>query len=248
MPGGAAVVTTTIPSLAERARSVLTAASSASVVTSDAQYEVGDLFEDGDPFSPSPSPTSGDLVLRLGMRHPLTQAVLSADDGELTAVVELTQLAAVPARERVRARLALGGWLTLEPVELSVRLDVAEVVLEDDEGAWEVDVDEYRAARPDCLARVENEHLLHLRSHHPDAVTLLARLAGNRALQGAVRVLPVALDRYGLVLRVERIRGHVDVRLPFPAPVQRSEDLADSMRCLLALAAQRPPCAALRTT
>ena len=129
-----------------------------------------------------------------------------------------------------------------------MRLEVAEVVLEDDEGAWEIDADEYRAARPDCLARVENEHLLHLGSHHPDAVTLLARLAGNRALQGAVRVLPVALDRYGLVLRVERIRGYVDVRLPFPAAVQRSEDLADSMRCLLALAAQRPPCAALRTT
>jgi hypothetical protein len=245
MSGGAAVVTTTIPSLAERARSVLAAASSATVVTSDAQYEVGDLFEDVDP---PPTPTSGDLVLRLGTRHPLTQAVLSADDGDLTAVVELTQLAAVPARERVRARLALGGWLTIEPVDLSVRLDVAEVVLEDDEGAWEVDVDDYRAASPDCLARVESEHLLHLGSHHPDAVTLLARLAGNRALQGAVRVLPVALDRYGLVLRVERIRGYLDVRLPFPAPVRRSQDVADAMRCLLALAAQRPPCMPLRTT
>ena len=205
-------------------------------MTGDAQYEVGDLFEDG----------GGDVVLRLGTRHPLTQVVPAAGDGDLAAVVELTQLAAVPARERVRARLSLGGWLTLEPVDLSLRLDVAEVVLEDDEGAWEVDVDGYRGARPDCLARAESEHLLHLGSHHPDAVTLLARLAGNHALQGAVRVLPVALDRYGLVLRVERIRGHLDVRLPFPAPVRRSGDVADAMRCLLALAAQRPPCAALR--
>lgn len=228
-------VTTTTPSLAERARSVLAAATSATVVTDDAHYEVGDLFEGRD----------GGLVLRLGTRHPLTQAVMSADGGDLTAIVELTQLAALPARNRVRARLSLGGWLAPGPAERSLRLDVAEVVLEDDDGAWEVDLDEYRTATPDCLARLESDHLLHLDAHHADAVTLLARLAGGRALQGAVRVLPLALDRYGMVLRVERIRGHLDVRLPFPAVVRTSEELAASMRCLLALAARQPPCAAL---
>jgi hypothetical protein len=231
-------VTSTRPSLAERARSVLAASTSATVVTTDAQYEVTALGEAG----------AGDVVLRLRARHPLTQAVLSAAPGDLTAVAELTQLAAVPARERVRTRLTLGGWLTHDPSDLSLRLDVAEVVVEDDGGAWEVDVDDYRATAPDCLARLESEHLLHLGSHHPDAVTLLARLAGSRALQGAVRVLPLALDRYGLVLRIERVRGHLDVRLPFPSAVRRADDVGDAMRCLLALAARRPPCGQPRTT
>jgi hypothetical protein len=230
------VPATTRPSLAERARSVLVTSSSATVVTADAQYEVTDLVDAG-----------GDLVLRLGSRHPLTQAVL-AEDGDLTALVELTQLIAVPARDRVRSRLTLGGWLSADPLDLSLRLDVAEVVLEDADGAWEIDADEYRDARADCLARVESEHLLHLASHHPDAVTLLARLAGSRALQDAVRVLPLALDRYGLVLRVERLRGYVDVRLPFPLPVTRPDDVADAMRCLLTLAASHPPCSRLHTS
>jgi hypothetical protein len=231
------VPATTSPSLAERARGVLVSSSSATVVTAEAQYEVGDVVDAG-----------GDLVLRLGSRHPLTQAVLSEPGGDLTAVVELTQLVAVPARDRVRARLTLGGWLTADPLDLSLRLDVAEVVLEDSDGAWELDADEYRDARPDCLARVENEHLLHLGAHHPDAITLLARLAGSRALQDAVRVLPLSLDRYGLVLRIERLRGYADVRLPFPSPVRRVDDVADAMRCLLTLAARRPPCGRLRTT
>ena len=107
-------------------------------------------------------------------------------------------------------------------------------------------LDEYRAARPDCLARVESGHLMHLGAHHPDAVALLARLAGDAALQGAVRVLALALDRYGLVLRVERVRGFLDVRLPFPEPVRRPDDVAGAMRCLLALATRRPPCRTLR--
>lgn len=238
--------TTHTPSLAEQARSVLVASTSATVLTGGAEYEVGDLWPDDD----------GNVVLRLGTRHPLTQAVLGAmwgsvggleaPDGDLAAVVELTRLAAVPARDRVRQRLSLGGWLAVDPADGSLQLAVAEVVVEDAHGAWEVCPDEYLTARPDCLARVESEHLMHLGSHHPDAVTLLARLAGDDALQGAVRVLPLALDRYGLVLRVERVRGFLDVRLPFPAPVRRPEDVAEAMRCLLALAARRPPCGVLR--
>jgi hypothetical protein len=184
----------------------------------------------------------------------LTQAALSADGGDLTAVVELTQLSAVRARDRVRSRLSLGGWLAAEPLcgpdadGVRLRLDVVEVVLEDVDGAWEVEVEDYRAAAPDCLVHVESEHLLHLADQHPDAVTLLARLAGRGALQDAVRVLPLALDRYGLVLRIERVRGHVDVRLPFPAPASRAEDVSDAMRRLLTLAAQHPPCGRLRTS
>jgi hypothetical protein len=224
------------PSLAERARSVLAACSSATVLTAGAEHEVTDLFPDG----------TGDVLLRLGSRHPLTQEVLADPDGEVTAVAELTQLAAVPARDRVRTRLSLGGWLRAEPLDTSLRLRVVEVVVEDADGAWEVGADEYRAARPDCLARLESEHLLHLGSRHPDAVTLLARLVGNGALQGAVRVLPLGLDRYGLVLRVERIRGFLDVRLPFASPVRRAEDVGEAMRRLLALAARQPPCGALR--
>jgi len=231
------VPVTTSLSLAERARGVLVTSTSATVVTAGGQYEIDDVVD-----------TGGDLVMRLGSRHPLTQAVLAEADGDLTAVVELTQLVAVPARDRVRSRLTLGGWLSADPLDLSLRLDVAEVVIEDADGAWEIDADDYRAARPDCLARIENEHLLHLGAQHPDAVTLLARLAGSRALQDAVRVLPLALDRFGLVLRIERLRGHVDVRLPFVGPVNRADDVAEAMRVLLALAARRPPCARLRTT
>jgi hypothetical protein len=50
-------------------------------------------------------------------------------------------------------------------------------------------------------------------------MSALSRLLDATALQAAVRVRPLRLDRLGLVLRVERLRGHTDLRLPFTRPV-----------------------------
>ncbi len=47
---------------------------------------------------------------------------------------------------------------------------------------------------------------------------LLLRLVRPRPDRDMVRALPVALDRYGITLRLEHPTGHQDARLPFPPP------------------------------
>ena len=51
-----------------------------------------------------------------------------------------------------------------------------------------------------------------------------------------MRVQPLAVDRHGLTLRIERARAHGDVRLPFHAPPTTSRQLTERMHVLLAQA------------
>jgi hypothetical protein len=64
----------------------------------------------------------------------------------------------------------------------------------------------------------------------------LSRLVGRERLQGAVRVRPLAVDRHGLTLRVERVRGHGDVRLTFHRPADDVAQMSERMHVLLAQA------------
>ncbi len=56
------------------------------------------------------------------------------------------------------------------------------------------------------------------------------------SLHGAVRVRPLAVDRHGLTLRIERVRDHGDVRLPFHAPADEIAQLTERVHVLLAQA------------
>ncbi|WP_329185725.1 DUF2470 domain-containing protein [Actinacidiphila glaucinigra] len=62
---------------------------------------------------------------------------------------------------------------------------------------------------------------------HPAAVR------GPRRGRGARRVLPVAVDRYGITLRVEYGNGHTDARLPFPSRLEGADQAGNQIQALL---------------
>lgn len=213
------------PSAAERARSVLAAAWSCAV-TADSCHEelVGahTVTEDGR------------VLLDVPEDSALVTAAICAPRGEPSAVLELADVAPVPVRKRIRARLWLSGWFTPEEGKLAFR--ATRVVLRQPSGAVVVDLDEFAAAAPDPLATAEARLLTHLADCHPDAVERLTRLVDSDSLHGAVRVQPLAVDRHGLTLRIERARAHGDVRLPFHRPADDVGQLTERMHILLAQA------------
>ncbi|MDG6110232.1 DUF2470 domain-containing protein [Dactylosporangium aurantiacum] len=103
-------------------------------------------------------------------------------------------------------------------------------------GEVEVEADVFAAARPDPLATHEADLLCHLTDAHPEAVERLCRLVAPHHLHGVHRVVPVRMDRFGVVLRLEFAGRHRDVQLPFSAPLRTAADAAPRMHELLARA------------
>ncbi|MET7442144.1 DUF2470 domain-containing protein [Streptomyces sp. NPDC004082] len=213
------------PSAAERARSVLATAWSCAVTAEGGREEfVGahTVAEDGR------------VLLHVPDDSTLVAAAICAPRGEPSAVLEFADVAPVPVRDRIRARLWLAGWFALDEGHLAFQPSRA--VLREASGSVVVDLDDLAAARPDPLATAEAKLLTHLADAHPDAVERLTRLVEPDSLHGAVRVRPLAVDRHGLTLRIERARGNGDVRLPFHAPADDLGRLTERMHVLLAQA------------
>lgn len=222
---------TAAPAAAERARSVLAAAWSCAVTAEGGREEfVGahTVAEDGR------------VLLHVPEDSALVAAAICAPRGEPSAVLEFADVAPVAMRSRIRGRLWMAGWFASEERHLAFR--PTRVVLRQPSGAVVVDLDEYAAAAPDPLATAEFQLLTHLAEAHPDAVERLTRLVDPGSLQGAVRVQPLAVDRHGLTLRIERARGNGDVRLTFHKPADDLAQLTERMHILLAQAgaARRP--------
>ncbi|MFI5675176.1 DUF2470 domain-containing protein [Streptomyces cellulosae] len=210
------------PSVAERARSVLAAAWSCAVTAEGGREElVGahTVTEDGR------------VLLQVPEDSTLLAAVLCAPRGEPSVVLEFADVAPVPVRRRIRARLWLAGRLV--PKDGRLAFEASRVVLRQESGESAVDLDEFAAAAPDPLATAEARLLTHLADRHADAVERLTRLVDSDSLQGAVRVRPLAVDRHGLTLRIERARAHGDVRLAFHAPADDVGRLTERMHVLL---------------
>ncbi|MEV0174248.1 DUF2470 domain-containing protein [Streptomyces sp. NPDC050803] len=216
---------TAAPAAAERARSVLAAAWSCAVTAEGGREEfVGahSVAEDGR------------VLLDVPEDSALVTAAICAPRGEPTAVLEFADVAPVPVRNRIRARLWLAGWFAAEEGRLAFQ--PTRVVLRRPDGAVVVDLDEFAAAEPDPLTLAEARLLTHLADCHSDAVERLTRLVEPDSLHGAVRVQPLAVDRHGLTLRIERARAHGDVRLPFHRPADDVAQLTERMHVLLAQA------------
>ncbi|MGW2772550.1 DUF2470 domain-containing protein [Streptomyces olivaceoviridis] len=216
---------TAAPGAAEQARSVLAAAWSCAVTADGVREEyVGahTVTEDG--------------AVRLAVPDDsaLFGAVLCAPRQEPSALLEFADVAPVPVRHRIRARLFLSGWFAPSGGALLFR--PTRVVLRRPAGAVVVDLDEFTAARPDPLAGAEARLLTHLADAHPDAVERLTRLVRPESLHAATRVAPLAVDRHGLTLRIERTRAHGDVRLPFHTPADDVAQLTERVHALLAQA------------
>ncbi|MFI1505331.1 DUF2470 domain-containing protein [Streptomyces sp. NPDC020597] len=214
------------PAAAERARSVLAASWSCTVTADGGREElVGAHTVDDD----------GRVTLRAPEDGALRTAAICAPRGEPSALLEFADVAPVPVRGRIRARLWLAGWFA--PDGDALAFHATRVVLKESAGAVVVGLAEFAAAAPDPLAAAEAHLLTHLADAHPDAVERLTRLVHSDSLHGAVRVQPLAVDRHGLTLRIERARAHGDVRLPFHAPADDVSQLTERMHVLLTQAA-----------
>ncbi|RRR45362.1 DUF2470 domain-containing protein [Mycolicibacter terrae] len=105
-------------------------------------------------------------------------------------------------------------------------------VLADATGAEAVAVEDLLAARPDPFCGIEAHWLHHLDSAHPELVARLATTKLPPQLRRG-RPRPLAVDRYGMWLRVEAPDGDHDVRLSFPRPVTDVLSLNRAVRALM---------------
>lgn len=211
------------PTDAERVRSILTAAHSLTLLTDGRSTEVRHL-DGADPMGRlhiHPAEPGGEFEHRPAIR------------------LEFTDVAPTPVRDRVRARVTVLGRL-LTPFDdegaESTCMEFGRAMLETSDGITFVGLDELDAARPDPLAPYEAGMLTHLLDDHAELLTLLLRLVRPLPTGTVRRALPVALDRYGITLRLEEQRGHRDVRLPFPSPVDDVEQSGAQIQALLSAA------------
>ncbi|MFJ9407580.1 DUF2470 domain-containing protein [Streptomyces sp. NPDC101393] len=222
----------TEPTTAERARSILAAAGSLTVITKEQRHTLIGLHAVG---------PAGQLTLTdLPDRHLHTE-IADAPRGDLAAVLEFTDVVPTVVRDRIRARLTLGGYLTATATQGRLRFTLTRAALTEAGEVTDVGLDELALAEPDPLATFEAELLTHLDAARADTATRLAPLLPPRLLLGVTRIRPVRLDRYGLVLRLEHLRSRQDTRLPFTSPVQHCGQAVDQIRALLARAATACP-------
>ncbi|MEU9101765.1 DUF2470 domain-containing protein [Streptomyces sp. NPDC048361] len=164
----------------------------------------------------------GDVFLVFPADSPAVRAATHAQDDDVRAVLEITDVAPVSVPHRIRGRAWVSGWLTLVPGRagpgrMMLRLEVGDAYVDDLWGADAVDAEEFAAAEPDPLVRHETELLQHLASAHGERVGLLSGLVER---EDVARVTPLALDRFGLRVRFGRNDGHTfDARFDFPEPV-----------------------------
>ena len=159
------------------------------------------------------------LLLNVPADSHLAAEIAATAEGDLPATVEFTDVAPVAVPDRVRARVLLGGWLSAAgdgSVPGALCFATAEAELEYEGRTVEVDPDDLARAEPDPLAATEAEILTHLADAHNDAVELLAQLVPVRLLTGVTRVDPLRLDRYGIVLRLQR--GPAGATSAWPSP------------------------------
>ncbi|WP_406365943.1 DUF2470 domain-containing protein [Streptomyces sp. NBC_01546] len=227
---GAPATPATRPTDAERVRSILAAAHSMTAVTDGLRAEVRHL-DGGDPMGRlhlHPAEPGGDAEHRPPIR------------------LEFTDVAPTPVRDRVRARVTIVGRLLTPytgesdgPGDESTCMEFGQAVLETADGFSYVGLEELDAARPDPLAPYEAGMLTHLLDDHPDLVTLLLRLVRPLPAASVIRALPVAMDRYGITLRLEERSGHRDARLAFPSPLDDVEQSGAQIQALFSAARRR---------
>ncbi|WP_031084801.1 DUF2470 domain-containing protein [Streptomyces sp. NRRL WC-3549] len=190
----------------------------------------------------------GDLFLGFPAGSPLVRAATHAQGDELTAVLEITDVAPVSVPHRIRGRARIGGWLTAVPPlagpgRTTLRLEFGEASVDDLWGAESVEPEDFRDAVADPLVAHEAELLQHLHAAHGEQMDSLSALLGERRSAGrpaaeGPRAVPVALDRFGLRVRfVEGGSACFDARFEFPDPVRDIGGLRRAMHALFEAAA-----------
>jgi hypothetical protein len=218
------------PTAAERLRSLLHTVSSLDVVARWRRMSLMDSHLVG-----------ADGRLRIGVPRDCALA-LDLVAGAVPVHVEVTDVAPVAMRDRVRARAALDGQLSVSEREtaagpdapLVTVLDLASAELTERGTTTAVEPALFAAATPDMLASRESALLCHLVDAHADMVAWLSRLVPADRLHGVSRVHPLRVDRFGIVLRLEFPSADRDARLSFTRPLDTVEDAPGRMLELLA--------------
>ncbi|MCR8944520.1 DUF2470 domain-containing protein [Streptomyces sp. OUCMDZ-4982] len=215
----------TQPTRAERVRSILVVAHSMTVVSDGVHTEVRRLDGTG---------AMGHIHL-----HAPTEGGHAPVGERVPARLEFTDIAPTPVRDRLRARVTVTGLLASPystDTEASTCMEFGQAVLEDAEGRTFVTLEELERAETDPVAACEAGMLTHLVDDHSELVPLLLRLVRPTPERDMVRAVPLAMDRYGVTLRLEYPRSHRDVRLPFPKPVTDIDQAGPQIHALLAAA------------
>ncbi|MBY4570445.1 DUF2470 domain-containing protein [Gordonia sihwensis] len=180
---------------------------------------------------------------------------LVREGGDVTAMVEVIDVAPVRMRERVRSLIWLSGTLHEVPARLErdlaveiagdhpdeklldvghgyslMRMALESAVIATSTGAGGVDVDALAAASPDLFWEFENDWLVHLDADHQDLICQLAQRLPDHVRGGRAR--PLRLDRFGITFRVEVGNRDEDVRMPFARPVSRIPELSAAIHSL----------------
>lgn len=185
-------------------------------------------------------------------------AALVASMAGSTATATAVDVATVPQADRIRGTVTLAGPL-LEadgslPAGLRAHLTGSETwdertrivrlvpekvglawncELRAGEPSWrQVRVADYRIACPDPMLGYEAEWLPHLQADHPGE---LAAIAGHElgGPEGPEDVRALAIDRYGLVLRVTDHGCRRDLRIAFDRPVSCGCDVREAFGTML---------------
>jgi hypothetical protein len=230
-----------MPSAAERTRTLVQSTCSSVLIIPGLDGAL--------PYQPMPDSRhigpDGEVFLVFPPDSPAVRAATHAQDDELNAVLEVTDVAPVSVPHRIRGRAWLSGWLTLEqgraePGRTVLRLEIGEACVDDLWGAESVEPEEFASASPDPLVEHEAELLQHLHSAHSAEVQTLRGLLGERAdgISGAATAaVPVALDRFGLRVRFTGVQCF-DARFDFPEPVKDVNELRRAMHALFDAAAR----------
>ncbi len=197
----------------------------------------------------------GDAVVAVPLDSPAATAVARSGDLGVQAVLELTDRTPLPLREPVRALVWLRGRVRAVPAPTQralasavaaehphpalldvghtttlLRLIINSGVLADSTGADSTCHEDLRTARPDPFWELEAAWLQHMDADHADIVNQLARHLPTQLRGGAIH--PLAIDRYGVSLRIETPDGDHDVRLPFNTPADDVRALSRELRIL----------------
>ena len=196
---------------------------------------------------------AGDVLLVVPTDGVVTTALRSSPLGDVPARLTVTDRTPFPLPHPVRGLVQLSGWVapvaqydvtrlvlefadtvpcdSLFDVGLSatlLRLELAEVQLEDAGGTTDVEPEDFLAARPDAVSRAENE----LMAGQCEALIRLATRVQRRVgRHDDVRLL--GLDRFGVRFRVQSRSGCYDLRVPFAAPLDGPAGLGAAVDRLL---------------
>ncbi|OIV39076.1 hypothetical protein BIV57_02280 [Mangrovactinospora gilvigrisea] len=166
----------------------------------------------------------GELLLEAGLR--VTE--------EVTAVLEITDVAPVAVPHRVRGRAWITGWLTPADEDGVLRLETAGATVDDLWGTGHAEPEELAAASPDPLAAQEAGILQHLAASHAEQLRALDALLPQEERGSGARPVPVALDTSGLRVRYVSDGGRVfDAWFEFDGAVRGPAELRAAMSRLL---------------